>query len=177
MSEYTRPIDRIREERRAAARARMRSRRLTRLVVGIAAGALLLAGGLGLALTMMDDEAAAIMLPGNGDHWHARYRVEIDGQELAIFPPSDGDIHSHGDGLVHIHPHSDATAGHAATLSAFFTSLGGELTDASLRLPDGRTFGQDAVQILVDDDPLTGWASYVPQDGDQIEIIITTGAE
>lgn len=178
MSEYAQPIDRIREERRAAARARIRRRRLTRVAVTLVAGLLVLAGGLGLALSNEKDNAAGqVLLPGVGDHWHARYTVTIDDAELDIFPASAGDVHSHGDGLVHVHPHSESTAGEAATLPAFFASLGGELTNESLRLPDGRSFGQGAVQIIVDGAPITGWADYVPQDGDQIEIVITTGNE
>jgi hypothetical protein len=177
MSEYAQPIDRIRGQRKAAARARLRRRQFIRVVVSLVAG-LLLIGVLGVALSNGSDDATGqVLLPGVGDHIHARYTVTIDGEELDIFPPSEGDIHSHGDGLVHIHPHSESTAGEAATLSAFFASLGGELTDESLRLPDGRSFGQDAVQILVDGNLITGWASYIPQDGDQIEIILTTGNE
>jgi hypothetical protein len=177
MSDYAQPIERIRHERRAAAQARIRRRRLTRIAVTLVAGVLVLAGGLGFALSNEDDASGQVLLPGVGDHWHALYTVTIDGEDLAIFPASAGDVHSHGDGLVHVHPHSEGTASEAATLSAFFASLGGELTNDSLRLPDGRTFAHDAVRIIVDGDQITGWAGYIPQDGDQIEIVITTATE
>jgi hypothetical protein len=123
MSQYAQPIDRIRHERRAAAQARMRRRRLTRVAVMLVAGVLVLVGGLGFALSNgQDDAAGQVLLPSVGDHWHAHYTVTVDGAELDIFPASAGDVHSHGDGLVHVHPHSEGTAGEAATLSAFFAT-------------------------------------------------------
>lgn len=175
MSDDARPIDRIRVERKLAAQTRASRCRLTRVAVGTIAGLLLLVGSLGIALSNeTGDDVATVLLLGVGDHWHARYTVTLDGEDLGILPASQGDIHSHGDGLVHIHPQSEMTAGDAATLSAFFASLGGELTDEALRLPDGRTFTGSGVEIRVDGEAISGWASYVPQDGDQIEIIITT---
>jgi hypothetical protein len=175
MTEYPQPIDRIRAERKAAALARMRRRRLIRLVTGVVVAVLLVGAGLGFVFS--DDAGESRVLPGVGDHWHAEYSIEVDGEALAAFPASEGDVHSHGDGRVHIHPHSVNTAYEAATLGAFFASVGGELTNDTLRLPDGRSFGQTPaadLQVLVNGQPITAWSTFVPQDGDRIEIVVTS---
>lgn len=180
MIEHSRPIDRVREERKMAAQGRARRRRLTRLAIGIFATASLLGLGLGVALSRAGGDG--VKLPGLEDHWHAWYSIEIDGEKLPAFPPSEGDVHSHGDGMIHVHPHSPETAGRAASLHAFFTSVGAELTNDSLRLPDGRTFVQNGngsgepaeIRVLVNGDPITGWTSYIPQEGDQVEIVIVS---
>ncbi len=65
------------------------------------------------------------------DHWHNAYLIHNCGTDLppagAIESP-DG-IHTHGDGLVHIHPFNPSAAGANATVGKFVEALGGELTD------------------------------------------------
>lgn len=64
----------------------------------------------------------------NVDHWHAAYGVydcdryldSIDGSELA---DPDG-IHTHADGLIHIHPFTDRASGANATLRRFTGVVG-----------------------------------------------------
>ena len=45
-------------------------------------------------------------------------------------------IHTHGDGVIHIHPSSDGGAGENATLGAFLEGAGIELTDDELTIGD-----------------------------------------
>jgi peptidylprolyl isomerase len=74
----------------------------------------------------------------NVDHWHAaygiydcdRYLAPIDG---SAFPDPSG-IHTHDDGLIHIHPFADGASGSNATLQVFFDFLGVDLTDDRLRV-------------------------------------------
>jgi peptidylprolyl isomerase len=77
---------------------------------------------------------AVITAPvGNGpvanvDHWHGAYGVfdcdryldPVDGSE---FPDPDG-IHTHADGLIHIHPFTAGASGANATLQRFADVLG-----------------------------------------------------
>lgn len=72
------------------------------------------------------------------DHWHASFAISICGDELP--PPGDDGpdtlgIHTHDDGLIHIHPFATRASGSRATMSRFFDQVGLEATDDSFRLP------------------------------------------
>ncbi len=76
------------------------------------------------------------------DHWHAAFAVEVCGKELG--PLQDGPqdmqgIHTHGDGLVHIHPFTRTAAGKRATLERFFKQISFTVTDSGFELPKGMT--------------------------------------
>lgn len=116
-------------------------------------------------------------LPRIGDHWHAPFRVVLCGQRTPPLPPSPGNVHTHGDDVIHIHPALPEEAGRNATLGAFLRSVGMEVSETSLtvrgktytngdRCPDGRA---GRVAVLVNGKPLQDVATYVPADGDQIE--------
>ena len=49
----------------------------------------------------------------NLDHWHATYAVFICGQRQPNFPTWESGVHTHADGVIHIHPfvHSEEGAG------------------------------------------------------------------
>ncbi len=83
----------------------------------------------------------------NEDHWHAAYAVSIcEGFEPAFTRQDDiVGIHSHGDGVIHIHPFVEAAAGRNATLAVFLEAVGASITDQQLLLDDGRrlTEGED----------------------------------
>src|SRR3954447_5156116 len=49
-------------------------------------------------------------------------------------------IHTHGDGLMHIHPFKDSSAGRNATLGVFLDQVGISMTDTSLTLAGGTPF-------------------------------------
>ena len=84
----------------------------------------------------------------NVDHFHAAYAVDLCGVEQSPMrdaaPDTEG-IHTHGDGLIHIHPFQSTVAGDRATLSVFFNQVDLQLTDTTLTLPSGetRTEGRD----------------------------------
>jgi len=78
----------------------------------------------------------------NQDHWHAAFGIDICGEIL----PNPGDsgpdtkgIHTHQDGLIHIHPFVGGAAGQNATFSVFAEQTGIELGDGEFTLPDGTT--------------------------------------
>ncbi|MGH7792414.1 MAG: hypothetical protein ACREOB_08890, partial [Thermodesulfobacteriota bacterium] len=67
--------------------------------------------------------------PKVGDHWHAEYEVIICGMKMPILPYTQGNIHTHGDGRIHIHPEYSYEAGKNANLGRFFSNAGGLLTE------------------------------------------------
>ncbi len=151
--------------------------------------ALVLFGGLGVALVRENPPErtrGAII----GEHWHASYRAELCGRILAPFPFVEGDIHSHNDGQVHIHPTSQATAGDNANLNAFFMtyeSFLGEMPtgERAIVLPDGTRFmdGDECpdgdtheLEVLVNGRAIDGNPGHhVVHDGQ--EIIVRFGPE
>ena len=76
------------------------------------------------------------------DHWHAAYQIYIcDSVNPTVYPEDSVEdltgIHSHGDGLFHIHPFVTTVSGQFAVVGAFMKEGGWELTDSTLELPNG----------------------------------------
>src|SRR5713101_326129 len=70
-----------------------------------------------------------------GEHWHATYKIYVCGKRVTNFPTVEGQIHSHGDGFMHIHPSTQDFAGKNATLGNFL-----RLYDTQIgRMPNGRS--------------------------------------
>lgn len=65
------------------------------------------------------------------DHWHAAYGMYVCGEWLPpIVDQSDPEgIHTHADGVIHVHPFASSAAGANATVDAFFRAAGGVLDD------------------------------------------------
>jgi hypothetical protein len=115
--------------------------------------------------------------PRVGDHWHAPFKIVICGERIPPLPASDGDVHTHGDDVIHIHPHGWGSAGRNATIAAFMRSAALSVTETAItirartvengdRCPDGRP---GHVSVLINDRPARDVAGYIPRDGDQIE--------
>lgn len=120
--------------------------------------------------------------PRNGDHWHATYSVVICGQKQPNFPTWEGvGVHTHGDGIIHIHPFSPGEEGAGARLVKWFEYGKGKLTGSEMRMPGDRDEykngdkcedGAEAVlQVFVNGEKLEDWSRYIPQDGDQVRIV------
>lgn len=84
-----------------------------------------------------DTDGLAYSGPGLSSHWHAAYAVRICDELLAPFGSTDDPlgIHSHSDGLIHIHPFFSEAAWADATLGHFVDAMGVELDDGFLRIP------------------------------------------
>ncbi len=72
-------------------------------------------------------------------HWHGAYVVRICND---VLPPFDSDadplgIHSHGDGVMHVHPFFEASGYESATVGLFGDAMGLGLANGELRLPSG----------------------------------------
>jgi hypothetical protein len=78
--------------------------------------------------------------PKIGDHWHMAIGFSRCGEELPFQADADGDpdgIHTHADGLIHIHPFSNDAAGANAQLGVFLDVVGADFADSVLTLADG----------------------------------------
>ena len=78
--------------------------------------------------------------PNVGDHFHGKYAVRVCGDKITDFPYSSGGIHTHGDGLIHIHPTHVREAGSNATIARFMAGTGSQITDNFLTLPTGEKY-------------------------------------
>jgi hypothetical protein len=101
--------------------------------------------GLGLTfLARQEREVSASEAPVvNRDHWHAAFGIDVCGDwepALADDGPDTMGIHTHADGLIHIHPFVGAASGDRAVFQLFANQVGLELGENSFTLPDGRTF-------------------------------------
>ena len=72
-----------------------------------------------------------------GDHWHASLAFDVCGTMLPnITDEKDTQgIHTHGDGVVHVHPFVRAASGTNATLGKFADVVGLKLSEDSFQLP------------------------------------------
>lgn len=95
----------------------------------------------------VEGESTAGLLPDVGpipgaSHWHAAYVVRICNDVLAPFDSTDDPlgIHSHSDGVMHVHPFFEESGYEAATVGLFADAMGLELGDGELTLPGGGTW-------------------------------------
>lgn len=119
-----------------------------------------------------------------GDHWHAAVGVNICGTwqpDLPEYHNAVG-VHSHGDGLMHIHPSSTSGTGSRANLGLYFgdagddydvsTSMieyGGKSYENGDTCPEGKKKG--SVRWSVNGKERTGDpAKFAPKDGDVVAI-------
>lgn len=174
-----------RQQRRARARNPLRKRR--RGAVAFLVFILLVLIGGGYLVTLFRTNPPPLTRGASvGEHWHASYRIYICGKRLANYPNAEGEIHSHGDGFLHIHPHTQAFSGDNATLGTFLrlyeTGLG-QLPNGNrvLTFPDGTTYEdgdtcpgskeKHDIEVLNKGKPITGDpGAFIPHEGDAIVI-------
>lgn len=106
-------------------------------------GALALVALAGVALIVVSRPENAVASPPivGQDHWHAAYGIYQCDEFLPPLVDAGTDtsgIHSHGDGLIHIHPFP-GNGGERANLGAFAETVGLTLDDDSLEAPGGET--------------------------------------
>ncbi len=100
---------------------------------------------LGLALVAVSRNSRnATSSPRVGsDHWHAAYGV-YDCVTDSFLPDFQGTldpdgIHSHQDGLVHIHPFNGSASGSDANFDVFLSSMNASITTTEIASPDFAT--------------------------------------
>jgi len=98
--------------------------------------AVVVVGILLLLLTVSEDDPVAVG-PVVGEHWHAAYGINNCGTFVPnlvdIQPDDPTGIHTHGDGLIHMHPFSSRVSGTGANLDTWGLMTGLELTDTSIK--------------------------------------------
>ncbi len=110
----------------------------------IAVALVVILGSLLVGWARTDREATSA--PRVGDHWHSAYDIYVcDGYRSKVVLETDPNgIHSHGDGLLHIHPFNKLASGSDATLGEFFSAFGGRIDDSSLVLDTGEELVEGA---------------------------------
>jgi len=131
--------------------------------------------GLGLVTFAANERKTDESVPpvANVDHWHAAYGIYICGEFQPALPEfeSPNGIHTHGDGVIHIHPFSDAAAGENATLGRFLENAGVELTDDSLTVGDQTwTEGEDQCDGEDAELQVDQWTDVQDEDSNAAEI-------
>ena len=81
----------------------------------------------------------ATSAPRVGDHWHSVYDIYVcdSFRSKVVLETDPNGIHTHGDGLLHIHPFNKLASGRDAVLGEFFSAFGGRIDDTSVVLDTG----------------------------------------
>lgn len=83
--------------------------------------------------------APRVNLPGSpGDHFHNAFGIYLCDQFIEPLPdpgPDTTGIHSHSDGLIHIHPYLQSSAGTNAVISKFFEMVDLQASADLVELP------------------------------------------
>jgi hypothetical protein len=96
--------------------------------------------GAGLIAFAANDRKSDAQVPpvAMQDHWHAAFGVYICGEFQPNVPTFESPvgIHTHDDGVIHIHPTSGGGAGENATLGVFLDGAGIDLSNDKLTMND-----------------------------------------
>ena len=103
----------------------------------LAVGLVVVLGSLLVLWARSDREATSA--PRVGDHWHSAYDVYVcEGFRSKFVVETDPNgIHTHSDGVIHIHPFNKLASGKDATMGQFFNAFGGRIDDDSVVLDTG----------------------------------------
>jgi hypothetical protein len=140
--------------------------------------AIIIVGSVLVFFARDERQATASVAPTSRDHWHAAFGIDICGEfqaEVNDVGPDRLGIHTHGDGLIHIHPFGSGASGPNATFGKFADQVGLTVGDGTLTLPDGTTYTDG--DACPNDEQQTGRvALYVwpPQANDKTEPRIVT---
>lgn len=148
-----------------------------------------------------DGDDVGLVNPQIGDtHWHASYAVYFGQERQPNSPTWESGVHTHGDGIIHIHPFTESEEGSGASLTKFFEYGGGVLTEDEIRIPgysetlrngdpvpgesesgEVHIAARAAAESERLEDVGNGWylvaPEYIPRDGDQVLIFFSTEAE
>ncbi len=92
------------------------------------------------------DEREAVAEPQTTDHWHAAYGTYLCDHFADPLTDIGSDalgIHTHGEGIVHIHPFLNSAAGTNAKTGIFFDQVGLDISNDQISLPSGESMAED----------------------------------
>ena len=125
-----------------AARAGSTGRTTDRRAIGFPAAVIIvIVLGVGL-VAFARSTRDAVAAPTLSDHWHSAYGI-YDCATQSYLPPVNDvgpdalGIHTHGDGLMHIHPFSANATGKGATLEVFLDQVQIDISADRIRLATG----------------------------------------
>lgn len=163
----------------------MNTSELRRFLIVVVPFAFVLAVAVLVAGVAGDDSTVA-RVPGVGDHWHARYTFVVCDEVQPNAPHWEAGVHTHGDGIIHMHPFKPSEEGEGARLVKWFEYGGGVLTGDGIRMPGSnevyengdecRDGSEGLLQVFVTpaatgvEEELEDWGDYIPQDGDLVVI-------
>lgn len=139
------------------------------LFPGVIGLIVLLGSGL-IAFAANDRRSEADVAPVvREDHWHAAFGVYVCDEFLPPVPTFESPvgIHTHDDGVVHIHPFSSGGAGENATLGVYLEGAGIDLSDDELSVGDETwtegeaTCGDEDAEIVI-----AQWKDVQTNDGE-----------
>ena len=92
------------------------------LLFPISMAAVVVVGVLLIGFARTENQSSAEVSPKVGEHFHAAYGIYVCDKFLEPLADPGADtlgIHTHGDGIVHVHPFGGAAAGKNATMSTW----------------------------------------------------------
>lgn len=122
------------------------------------------------------------------DHWHVPYTYFVCGEKQPPAPTWEGvGVHTHTDGIIHIHPFQQSEEGAGARLSRWFDYGGGKLDSDEVRMPGSPTTHKNGdecpdgtigeVQVFVNGVKLLDYRRFLPNDGDRLRIVFGPSEE
>ncbi len=97
-----------------------------------------------LPATPVVQQASGGTAPLVGDHWHVAWGVYVCDKYVKLPEATGNDpvgVHTHGDGLMHVHPFKESAAGKNATLARFFETENIKVGNNSIKLGTTTYFG------------------------------------
>ena len=134
---------RVAKVAQSSSRTKVRGQQGTTFYIIVAA--VIILGGLLITYARQGGRADAATKPvAFKDHWHVAYGVYACDKWLAPFTNQnetvDGQslgVHTHGDGVIHVHPFASNASGRNAKLGIFFKALGVKSSNTKFELPEG----------------------------------------
>ena len=141
--ETSKSAKRVARVAKQSAKTKVRTQR--GLLFPISMAAVIALGALLVVYARQGTTVSAAVPPRlNDDHWHVAYGVyvckefktAIQTQNELVNGVSLG-IHTHGDGIIHIHPFASNAAGRNAKLGVFFKATGVKASTGKIAFPEG----------------------------------------
>ena len=132
---------------------------------------------LGIALVAFSWNARDVeaLSPSFGDHWHLSFGVYDCRQGDFIAPlqdpqlPNSG-IHTHSDGVIHLHPASSTATGNGATVERFFEALQETISDEEISSPNINAVTEEGATC--DGEPaILHSARFAPGSDEPVEVL------